>query len=61
MEQSYDDIERAMVHGDPNCEIITEDFKAKIETKTKEEECKIMAAPGTKERNERGDRLIEFA
>ena len=41
--------------------IVTGDFNAKIGTKTKEEDAKSMGAFGIGERNERGDRLIEFA
>ena len=45
----------------PNTKSLTGDFNAKIGTKTKEEDFKSMGAFGTWERNERGDRLTEFA
>ena len=61
VEQFYDDIERAMADSDPKYKIITGDFNAKFETKTKEEDFKSMGAFGIWEGNERGDRLIEFA
>ena len=61
MEQFYDDIERAMADSNSKYKIITEDFNAKIGTKTKEEDFKSIRAFGVGERNERGDRLIEFA
>ena len=61
MEQFYGDIERAMADSDSKYKIITGDFNAKIRTKTKEEDFKSMGAFGIGERNERGDRLIEFA
>ena len=54
-------IERAMADSDSKYKIITGDFNAKIETKTKEEDFKSMGAFEIRERNERGDRLIEFA
>ena len=60
MEQFYD-IERAMVDSDSKYKITTGNFNAKIGTKTKEEDFKSMGAFGTGERNESGDRLIEFA
>ena len=58
-EQFYHDIERAMADGDSKY-IITGDSNAKLGTKTKED-LKSMAAFGTGERNERGDRLTELA
>ena len=61
VEQFYGDIERAMADSDSNYTIITRDFNAKIRTKTKEEDFKSMGAFGTRKRNERGDRFIEFA
>ena len=61
VEQFYDDIERVMAESDSKYKIITGDFNAKIGTKTKEEDFKRMGAFGIRERNERGDRLIEFA
>ena len=54
-------IKRAMADSDSKYRIITGDFNAKIGTKIKEEDFKSMAAFGIRERNERGDRLIEFA
>ena len=62
VKQFYDDIERAMADSDSKYKlIITGDFNAKIGTETKEEDFKSMGAFGIGERNERGDRLIEFA
>ena len=62
MEQFYDDIEREMADSDSKNKIITGDVIAeKIGTKTKEEHFKSMGAFGIGKRNERGDRLIEFA
>ena len=60
MEQFYDYIEKAMADSGSKYKIITGNFKAKIGTKTKED-FKIMGAFGIGERNERGDRLTEFA
>ena len=61
VEQYYDDIERAMAGSDSRYKIITGDFNTTIGTKTKEEDFKSMGAFGIGERNERGDRLIDFA
>ena len=61
MAQLYDDVERAMADSCSKYKITTRDFNAKIGTKTKEEDIKSMGAFGIGERNERGDRLIEFA
>ena len=59
MEQIYDDTERAMADIDSKYKIITEDLKAKIGTKAKED-FKSMGAFGIRERNER-DHSFEFA
>ena len=61
VEQFHDDIERARAYSDSKYKIITGDFTAKIETKTKEETFKSKGAFGIGERNERGDCLIDFA
>ena len=61
VKQFFDDIERAMADSDSKYKIITGDFSAIIGTKTKEEDFKSMGAFGIRERNERGDCLIEFA
>ena len=61
VEQFYDDIETAMADSDSKYKVITGDFNAKIGTETKEEDLKSMGAFGIGDRNERGDRLIEFA
>ena len=50
-----------MADSDSKYKIITGDFNAKIETRTKEEDFKSIGAFGTGERNERGDCLTEFA
>ena len=50
-----------MADSDSRYKIITGDFNAKIGTKAKEEGFKSRGAFGTGKRNERGDRLIEFA
>ena len=60
VEQFYDDIERAIADSVSKYKIITGDFNPKIGTKTKEEDVKSMEAFGIGERNESGDRLIEF-
>ena len=60
VEQFYDDTERSMADSDSKYKIITADFNAKIRTKTKED-FKSMGAFGIGERNERADRLFEFA
>ena len=52
MEPFYDDIERAMANSDSKYQIITGDFNAKVETKTKED-FKSMRAFGIGERKER--------
>ena len=61
VEQFYDNIERAMADSDSKYKIITGDFSAKVDSKTKQDDFKSMGAFGIGERNERGDRLIEFA
>ena len=50
-----------MADSDSKYKIITGDFNAKIGTKAKEKDFKSVGAYGIGERNERGDRLIEFA
>ena len=59
VEQFYDDNVRAIADSDSKYKIITGDFNAKIGTKAKED-FKSMGAFGIVERNERGDRLLEF-
>ena len=61
VKQFHDNVERAMVVSHSKYKIIIGDFKAKIGAKTKEEDFKSMEAFGIEERNERGERLIEFA
>ena len=61
VEQFHNDIERAMADSDSKYKIITGDFNAKMGSKTKEEDSKSMGVFGIGERNDRGDRLIEFA
>ena len=63
LEQFYDGIEREMTDSGSKYQTISGDFNVKIGTKTKqktEEDSKSMGAFGTRERNERGDRLNEF-
>ena len=50
-----------MADSDSKYQIITGVFNAKIGTKTKEEGFKSMGAFKIEDRNERGDRVIEFA
>ena len=56
----HDDTERAMADSDSKYQIVTGNFNAKIGAKTKNKFIS-MGTNGIRERNERGDRLIEFA
>ena len=60
VEQFYDDIERAMADSYSKYKIITGDFNAKIGTKTNEEDFKSMGTFKIRERNERGDSLLNL-
>ncbi|GFR98368.1 endonuclease-reverse transcriptase [Elysia marginata] len=60
-EAFYEDLAKAMEMKDRGNIIIMGDFNAKIGTKKKEEDLEWIGCHGIGERNERGQRLLDFA
>ena len=57
----YEHVENALKDSTAKYKILIGDFNAKIGTKGKEEKIQSMGSYGIGTRNERGERLLEFA
>ena len=61
IETFYESVENALKDSVAKYKILIGDFNAKIGTKDKDETLQSMGSHGIGSRNERGERLIEFA